>query len=382
MSESKIETASYSAIGDERYVSPISCNSDDVFYSTQNPRNFQIVSQTNYGNEDYQRRNSDVSDNALISWDGLYQRSSSTNAIDQITSVNISQDSYAQQIRRPNNNRITYRQDVSIRYLQPPTPPPPGPVIIREIRAPQAPEAPPLVIRQRAPAPITPPPIVIRERPPIPPRIEQPRIVTKYLPAPPPSPRKVIIERQAPLPQKPQPIIIEKWLPYKPPPERRVVVERAQPLMQRPVQKNTIITYDAPHVNIVKNFRNLGTIRVDPHMYSVQYGSQLSSSDYIQNTMTRFGLGNNYSQMIQMQTSPHSSEIHNNNYFPAIDNHLNDQQSMTYGERSASNSYQSQDGDHCEYIEETILPDGRRRHRSSISGSNEQELLRQANIYN
>jgi hypothetical protein len=242
-----------------------------------------------------------------------------------------------------------------------------------------------LVIRQRPPLPITPPPIVIRERPPIPPPIEPSRIINKYLPAPPPPSRKVIVERQAPLPQKPQPIIIEKWLPYKPPPERRVVVERAQPLLERSIQKNTVITYDPPHIDLVKNVRDLGTVRVDPHMYTEQYGAHLSSSEYVLNTMTRYGIGNNYMQTVQMQTSPHSS-IGNNNHFQTIENNFNNQQSISYGERSASSSYQVQNGDHCEYIEkhmeEIILPDGRRKHRSSISGSNEQDVLRDAEFYN
>ena len=30
------------------------------------------------------------------------------------------------------NNQVTYQQNVSVRYLQPPTPPPPGPIIIRK----------------------------------------------------------------------------------------------------------------------------------------------------------------------------------------------------------------------------------------------------------
>jgi hypothetical protein len=351
MSDSKIETATYSTSAVEHR-----------------------TSQVQYEREDYQRRNSDSTDNALVRWEEAYQRSSSTNALDQLVGQEIctdtnqyllNEDANPEHIRRHNNDRITYRQDVAIRYLQPPTPPPSGPVIIREIRAPQPPEAPPLFIRHRPPVPVTPPPIVIRERPPVPPPIEPSRIVNKYLPAPPPPPRKVIIERQAPLPQKPQPIIIEKWLPYKPPPERRVVVERAQPLVERPIQKNTVITYDPPRIDIVKNVRDLGTVRVDPHMYAVQYGSHLSSSEYVLNTMTRFGIGNNYTQMAQMQTSPRSSIT--------IENHLNNQQSINYG-------------DHCEYIEkhteEIILPDGRRRHRSSISGSNEQEVLSQAEIYN
>lgn len=34
-------------------------------------------------------------------------------------------------IRKPNPDHVTYQQNVSIRYLVPPTPPPPGPLIIR-----------------------------------------------------------------------------------------------------------------------------------------------------------------------------------------------------------------------------------------------------------
>jgi outer membrane biosynthesis protein TonB len=243
-------------------------------------------------------------------------------------------------------------------------------VIVREIRAPQPPEAPPMVIRQRPPNPVTPPPIVIRERPPVPPPIEPPRIVTKYLPAPPPPPRKVIIERQAPLPQKPQPIIIEKWLPYKPSPERRVVVERAPALVQTSTQRNTVITYDAPQVDFVKNVRDLGIVRADPRTYSVQYGSQLASSEYVLNTMAKFGLGNNYSQMIQMQTSPR----------PSISSH----QSVTNDDHSA---YQLQNGDYSEYIEkhveEIVSPNSYRKLHSSNSSSNEQQdVYRYAELYN
>lgn len=34
-------------------------------------------------------------------------------------------------IHRPNNQEITYKQNVMIRWLKPPTPPPPAPIIIR-----------------------------------------------------------------------------------------------------------------------------------------------------------------------------------------------------------------------------------------------------------
>jgi hypothetical protein len=384
MYDSKIETATYSATTVERRSSPIaidSLNNDEVFYATQNSGQCEM----NSPREDYYSALAmDV--NHLES----SQQSSSFNTVDQLvnqqyrTDINqyqLNEDPNPEHIRRQNNDRVTYRQDVAIRYLQPPTPPPPGPVIVREIRAPQLPQAPPLVIRQRPPVPSTPPPIVIRERPPVPPCVEPSRVVNKYLPAPPPLPRQLIIERQAPLPQKPQPVIIEKWLPYKAPPERRVVVERAQPLAPVVAQRNRVITFDAPHVDLVKNVRNLGTVRVDPHMYAVQYGSQLTSSEYVLNTMSRFGIGSNYAQMIQMQTQPQSS-MYNNHQMQMIDSH----QSINYGESHRSSAYRSQNGDHCDYIEkhidETILPDGRRKQHSSITGSNEQEVLRQATMIN
>ena len=36
------------------------------------------------------------------------------------------------------NNLVTYQQNISLRYLQPPTPPPPGPIIIRKERIPRS----------------------------------------------------------------------------------------------------------------------------------------------------------------------------------------------------------------------------------------------------
>lgn len=239
-------------------------------------------------------------------------RVSSTNTLDQLVtpltqqnvSINvdqypINQDSNPEQVRRANGDRIVYRQDIAIRYLRPPTPPAPGPIIIREIRPPQLPEAPPLVIRQPPVIPPTPPPLIIREKPPLPPTVEPTRVMNKLLPAPPPPKRKVIIHRQAPLPQKPQPVIIEKWLPYPNAPERKIIVERAPPIPERPPQRNMVITWDAPHVDLVKNVHSLGTIRVDPTTYMAQYGSQLSSSEVVLNAMSRFGIANT---TIQTQT--------------------------------------------------------------------------------
>jgi len=76
----------------------------------------------------------------------------------------------------------TYKQQVIVRYLRPPTPPEPGPLIVKEVREPQPAAAPPLVIRTRAPREKTPPPIVIREAPPQAPHIDtNPRYVTRVV---------------------------------------------------------------------------------------------------------------------------------------------------------------------------------------------------------
>ena len=36
-------------------------------------------------------------------------------------------------IRKQANDAVTYKQEVAVRYLRPPTPPPPGPLIIKEV---------------------------------------------------------------------------------------------------------------------------------------------------------------------------------------------------------------------------------------------------------
>ncbi|KAI3387481.1 hypothetical protein SNEBB_003057 [Seison nebaliae] len=116
----------------------------------------------------------------------------------------INYDPNPQVIKKQNNENVEYKQEVAIRYLQPPTPPPPGPIIIKEVRPPPAPAAPPVIVRQRPPRPLTPPPIVVREQPPTQPQHLPPKIITKQLPRNVPPPRRVIVERLPPLPPKPR----------------------------------------------------------------------------------------------------------------------------------------------------------------------------------
>lgn len=43
-----------------------------------------------------------------------------------------SQDNPPVKVVKPNSQNLVYRKEIRIRYLQPPTPPPPAPIIIRE----------------------------------------------------------------------------------------------------------------------------------------------------------------------------------------------------------------------------------------------------------
>jgi hypothetical protein len=118
----------------------------------------------------------------------------------------INQDANPIRILKPTNQNVVYKQQVNIRYLQPPTPPPQAPIIIREKHLPQS-QQPPIVIRQTEPLAPTPPPLVIREKAPIAPATGTPTIIERSLPAPPPPPRQVIIERIPAPPVKPRPIV-------------------------------------------------------------------------------------------------------------------------------------------------------------------------------
>ncbi|CAF3617693.1 unnamed protein product [Rotaria socialis] len=176
------------------------------------------------------------------------------------------------------NDTVTYRQNVSVRYLQPPTPPPPGPIIIREICPPPPPPQSPVQIRQRPAPPPTPPPIVIRDRPPpAPPRLP-PQIVEKLLPPQRPPPPRTITEYFAQRPPKPADVIIERWLPYKRTDRRRIFFERAPAPYMPPREPNLIVVHDQAHARVHKEFINGGVIRADPQYYAQQFGAEFDAS--------------------------------------------------------------------------------------------------------
>ncbi|UJR15481.1 hypothetical protein I4U23_002424 [Adineta vaga] len=190
-----------------------------------------------------------------------------------------------------NPDEVVYVQKVGVRYLEPPTPPPPEPIIIREIQSSPAQELPPLILSTTPPAtPRTPSPLIVREQPPTPPHIHPPQIITKTLPPQPAPPRRVIIRRLPPLPAKPRPLIIEKWLPYKQPPERPVIYERAEQTEQiQAPQRNVILQYEPARVRIEQEIQNVGCFRVDPEMYRAQFGSTLRRTHSIRRVLEDIG---------------------------------------------------------------------------------------------
>ncbi|CAF2232566.1 unnamed protein product [Rotaria magnacalcarata] len=180
-------------------------------------------------------------------------------------------------IQRKGSHSVTYKQNIIVRFLQPPSIPNAGPLIIKEVRPPQTSPLPPLVIKQRPTPPKTPPPLIIREKPPPLPSCVATKVITRQLPPEPAPPRAVIIERLPPLPSKPRDIIIERWLPYEIlDRKRKVIVQRAPKSTKEHLPpKNIIITYEPVHAKIVRNFQKQDVIREDPQAYAKRYGSQL-----------------------------------------------------------------------------------------------------------
>ncbi|CAF1237873.1 unnamed protein product [Didymodactylos carnosus] len=189
------------------------------------------------------------------------------------------QDSNPQIIRRPApGGGVTYKQNILVKFLQPPPVPPPGPLIIKEVRPPQPPPPPPLRIRQQAPPRPAPPPLVLRERPPVPPPVIQSQTVIRRLAALPVPPRSVIIERLPPLPPRQRDIIIERWIPYGRQAKRRVIVQRAAAARQYARPRNIIIQYEPIQARVVRQFQRLGVQAENPQSYVARYGVTLRDS--------------------------------------------------------------------------------------------------------
>ncbi|CAF1206846.1 unnamed protein product [Adineta ricciae] len=186
----------------------------------------------------------------------------------RLENLNVQSDHEPLRVVKPTDQNIHYKQQVNVRFLEPPPGPEPAPIIIKERQAPAPPPPPPLVIRQRPPTPPTPPPLIIRERPPTPPVQQQPQIIEKILPAPPAPPRQVIVERLPPPPPKPRQVIYEKWLPYEETKERPVIVQRAPPAEIIKPAKNLIIEYEQPKAHHEQVVVDEGVFRADPQTHN------------------------------------------------------------------------------------------------------------------
>ncbi|CAF0892850.1 unnamed protein product [Brachionus calyciflorus] len=175
---------------------------------------------------------------------------SSEYKLEKFGDVPLNEDENPIVIKKENKDEIVYKQNVFIRWLQPPTPPPPAPIIIREVQDPTPETLPPLVICKQAPRPPTPPPLIIRERPPTPIEVpKEPLIIERRVPVP-EKHRKVIIEHLPPPPPKPRDIILEKWLPREPAPRSVYVQKSNQISHQKPIyevfEKNKISSPKTP----------------------------------------------------------------------------------------------------------------------------------------
>ncbi|CAF0881863.1 unnamed protein product [Rotaria sp. Silwood1] len=186
----------------------------------------------------------------------------------RLENLSVQMDNEPLRVVKPADQNIHYKQQVNVRFLEPPPGPEPAPIIIKERQAPAAPAPPPVVIRQRPPTPPTPPPLIIRERPPTPPAQQQPQVIEKVLPPPPAPPRQVIVERLPPPPAKPRQIIYEKWLPYQETKERPVIVERAPALEVIRPPKNVIIEYEQAKAHTEQVVIDEGVFRADPQSHN------------------------------------------------------------------------------------------------------------------
>ena len=135
-----------------------------------------------------------------------------------------------------------------------------------------------MILRQQPPRPVTPEPLVIREAPPQPPPQVGRKVITISGKSIPPAPRKVVIERLAPIPSKPQAVLIERWLPYAQA-KRRVIFQRTKEqdaVVVKP--RNVIVQWEAPKVQIKRDYKYLGVVRANPADYVARYGSSLKTS--------------------------------------------------------------------------------------------------------
>ena len=181
-------------------------------------------------------------------------------------------------INKANPQTVNYTQNVSLKFLKPPSPEPPGDITIRQEQDVQASPLSPILIQQKPTLPLVkPPPRVIRERPPEPPSHMPPVVVNIPGRVVSPPPRKVIVERLPKMPPLPSDITIERWLGYNKR-TRRIKYEPAPKLALAPKPKNVLIEWDTPKSIVERGYTFLGVIDCDPADYVARYGPDLTPS--------------------------------------------------------------------------------------------------------
>lgn len=195
-----------------------------------------------------------------------------------ITDYRLNEDNNPDFITKTINEPVEYTQDITVKYLKPPTPEKHGDLIIKQEDDIIRPYAPPQIIRQLAARPRTPEPLIIREKPPAAPVAFPQQIIKIPGKVIEPPARRVIIEKMPQLPPKPQPVVIEKWLPYEK--QKRKVVYQEASIKAGPVDpvKNIIIQWQAPNTVIKKEIRYTGVDNADPVEYVAKHGNKLKDS--------------------------------------------------------------------------------------------------------
>ncbi|CAF3368501.1 unnamed protein product [Rotaria sp. Silwood1] len=172
-----------------------------------------------------------------------------------------------------------YEQRIFVRYLQPPAPPPPGPLIIKEVRLSQLPSHRSLCIRKHVSSLCSPSSLIFRERPPTSPPYSSNETITRYSSAIPVRPRSAGIEHFSTLPEEPRDIVTERWVSYEPRPERYTIVETAPSATKSSKPRNTIVVYGDDEARTVRQCQNLGIIQENPVDYVVRYWEPLLGSE-------------------------------------------------------------------------------------------------------
>lgn len=192
-------------------------------------------------------------------------------------------------IRKKPNEKIRYQQSLSVRFLEPPKAPKPGDIVVKQLPNRQIAPAPPLVVRQAPPRPASPSPLILREQPPKVPQPESEKVVFVPGKVIPPPARKVVVERLPTIPPKPQSVLLEKWLPLKSQ-KRRVVYQRADKDCILPNPRNLVIQWDAPEVEVKREFKNLGTQQANPEEYLRKFSTDLLRHEEFRNAAEKLGV--------------------------------------------------------------------------------------------